>query len=74
MLGGAKRWRYFRFFSVFRTSVLHSDGLSTQVLVGPDEGLKKDSSIHWDELQPVPEVLPNPLRRLPQDSRITKTS
>lgn len=26
------------------------DGLSTQVLVGPEEGLKKESSIHCDEL------------------------
>jgi mRNA interferase MazF len=26
------------------------DGLSTQVPVGPDEGLKKESSIHCDEL------------------------
>jgi len=26
------------------------DGLSTQVLVGTDEGLKRDSSIHCDEL------------------------
>jgi len=26
------------------------DGLSTQVLVGADEGLKHDSSIHCDEL------------------------
>ncbi len=26
------------------------DGLSTQVAVGPDEGLKHDSSIHCDEL------------------------
>jgi mRNA interferase MazF len=26
------------------------DGLSTQVLVGPDEGLKRDSSVHCDDL------------------------
>ena len=26
------------------------DGLSTQVQVGPDEGLKKESSIHCDDL------------------------
>jgi mRNA interferase MazF len=26
------------------------DGLSTQVLIGPEEGLKHDSSIHCDEL------------------------
>jgi len=26
------------------------DGLSTQIAVGPDEGLKRESSIHCDEL------------------------
>ena len=30
------------------------DGLSTQVSVGPDEGLKKDSSVHCDELVSLP--------------------
>jgi mRNA interferase MazF len=30
------------------------DGLSTQVLVGPDEGLKHNSSIHCDELVSIP--------------------
>jgi mRNA interferase MazF len=30
------------------------DGLSTQVQVGPDEGLKHDSSIHCDELVSLP--------------------
>jgi mRNA interferase MazF len=30
------------------------DGLSTQVLVGIDEGLKHDSSIHCDELISMP--------------------
>lgn len=30
------------------------DGLSTQVLVGIDEGLKHDSSIHCDELVSLP--------------------
>ncbi len=30
------------------------DGLSTQVLVGVDEGLKHDSSIHCDELVSLP--------------------
>lgn len=30
------------------------DGLSTQVPVGPAEGLKHDSSIHCDELLSVP--------------------
>jgi mRNA interferase MazF len=36
------------------------DGLSTQVLVGIDEGLKYDSSIHCDELVSLPKsVLTN---------------
>ena len=30
------------------------DGLSTQVRVGPEEGLKKESSIHCDELVSLP--------------------
>jgi mRNA interferase MazF len=30
------------------------DGLSTQVRVGPDEGLKQESSIHCDELVSLP--------------------
>ncbi len=30
------------------------DGLSTQVLIGPDEGLKKESSIHCDDLMSLP--------------------
>lgn len=30
------------------------DGLSTQVRVGPDQGLKKDSSVHCDELVSLP--------------------
>jgi mRNA interferase MazF len=30
------------------------DGLRTQVAVGVDEGLKKDSSIHCDELVSLP--------------------
>ena len=33
------------------------DGLSTQVLVGADEGLKHDSSIHCDELISLPKSL-----------------
>lgn len=33
-------------------SVRH--GLSTQVLVGPEEGLKHDSAIHCDELVSIP--------------------
>jgi mRNA interferase MazF len=36
------------------------DGLSTQVLVGVDEGLKHESSIHCDELVSLPKsVLTN---------------
>lgn len=36
------------------------DGLSTQVPVGPEEGLKKESSIHCDELVSLPKsVLAN---------------
>ena len=36
------------------------EGLSTQVLVGEDEGLKHDSSIHCDELVSLPKsVLTN---------------
>ena len=34
------------------------DGLSTQVLIGIDEGLKHDSSIHCDELVSLPKRLP----------------
>jgi mRNA interferase MazF len=30
------------------------DGLATQVPIGPDEGLKHDSSIHCDELVSLP--------------------
>lgn len=33
------------------------DGLSTQVAVGQDEGLKKDSSIHCDELVSLPKSM-----------------
>jgi mRNA interferase MazF len=33
------------------------DGLSTQVLVGVDEGLKQDSSVHCDELVSLPKSL-----------------
>ena len=29
-------------------------GLSTQLLIGIDEGLKHESSIHWDELVSLP--------------------
>ena len=33
------------------------DGLSTQVLIGEDEGLKHDSSIHCDELVSLPKYM-----------------
>ena len=33
------------------------DGLSTQVLVGVDEGLRHDSSVHCDELVSLPKSL-----------------
>ncbi len=33
------------------------DGLSTQVMVGVNEGLKHDSSVHWDELVSLPKSL-----------------
>lgn len=33
------------------------DGLSTQVLIGLDEGLKHDSSIHCDELVSLPKSM-----------------
>ena len=32
-------------------------GLSTQVAVGPDEGLRHDSSVHCDELVSLPKAL-----------------
>lgn len=32
------------------------DGLTSQVAVGPDEGLKHDSSIHCDELVSLPKT------------------
>jgi len=42
------------------------DDLSTQVLVGVDEGLKRDSSIHCDELVSLPKsVLTNYVGTLP---------
>ena len=41
------------------------DGLSTQVLVGTDEGLKHDSSVHCDELVSLPKsALTNFIGRL----------
>ena len=47
-----------RFASVVCAPVYSQhDGLSTQVSVGPDEGLKKDSSVHCDELVSLPKSL-----------------
>jgi mRNA interferase MazF len=44
------------------------DGLSTQVPVGIDEGLKHDSSIHCDELVSLPKsLLTNFIGTLPPD-------
>ena len=44
------------------------DGLATQVPVGPDEGLKHDSSIHCDELVSLPKsALTNFIGTLPPD-------
>src|SRR4051812_47259535 len=44
-----------RFSSVICAPVYsQNDRLSTQVFVGPAEGLKKDSAIHCDELVSVP--------------------
>ena len=42
------------------------DGLASQVAVGPEEGLKHDSSIHCDELVSLPKsVLTNFIGTLP---------
>ena len=47
-----------RFTSVVCAPVYSQhDGLSTQVSVGPDEGLKKDSSLHCDELVSLPKAV-----------------
>lgn len=44
------------------------DGLATQVPVGPDEGLKHDSSIHCDELVSLPKsMLTNFVGTLPRE-------
>lgn len=46
-------------FSTVMCAPLYSihDGLSTQVLVGVEEGLKHDSSIHCDELVSLPKAV-----------------
>ena len=47
-----------RFSSVICAPVYsRHDGLSTQVAVGPEEGLKHASSIHRDELVSLPKAL-----------------
>ena len=47
-----------RFSSVICAPVFSAhDGLSTQVMVGVEEGLKKKSSIHCDELVSLPKRL-----------------
>ena len=47
-----------RFTSVICAPVYSQhDELGSQVRVGPDEGLKKDSSIHCDELVSLPKSL-----------------
>ena len=44
------------------------DGLSTQVLAGPPEGLKHESSIHCDELISIPKsALTNFVGRIARD-------
>lgn len=44
------------------------EGLSTQVAVGIDEGLKHDSSIHCDELVSLPKsMLTNYIGKLPPE-------
>ena len=46
-------------FSTLICAPLHTayDGLATQVPIGPDEGLKHESSIHCDELVSLPKTL-----------------
>ena len=47
-----------RFSSVICAPVYsRHDGLTTQVRIGVDEGLKRDSSIHCDELVSLPKAL-----------------
>ena len=47
-----------RFSSVICAPVYsRHDGLTTQILVGIDEGLKRDSSVHCDELVSLPKML-----------------
>ena len=62
-----------RFSTVICAPVFSShSGLSTQVAVGVDEGLKHDSSIHCDELISLPKVaLTDFVGSLP-DSKMTE--
>ena len=47
-----------RFFTVICAPIYSThDGLSTQVMVGVDEGLKHESSVHCDELVSLPKSL-----------------
>lgn len=47
-----------RFSTVICAPVYSSyDGISTQVKIGVNEGLKHDSSIHCDELVSIPKIL-----------------
>lgn len=54
--------RQFLIDSKFSTTICapvysRHDGLSTQVKLGPEHGLKHDSSIHCDELVSLPKAL-----------------
>ena len=54
--------RYTVVNSKFSTVILapvytRHDGLSTQVKIGPEEGLKHESSIHCDELMSLPKSM-----------------
>lgn len=58
-----------RFSTVICASVYAAyDGLSTQVPIGIDEGLKHDSGIHCDELISLPKsMLTNYIGKLPSE-------
>ena len=56
-------------FSTLTCAPIYSQrhGLSTQVDIGPDEGLKSESAIHCDELLSLPKtVLTHFIGQLPQ--------
>ena len=47
------------------------EGLSTQVPIGPDEGMKHDCSIHCDELISIPKsMLTDFVSTLPRDKMV----